>query len=302
MKPIFKRIFSWGIKEISRNKGVFLTTLFIVLLGTTVVGSLFLLRGLTDYTVNLLESKADITVFFNKDTKTDEIVKFKEEISQIPQIKDVQFISKEEALKEFKETHKSEPDILKSLEEIGENPFLPHLNIKASNASQYERIISFIQMSPIKEEVEKIDYYQNKTLINRIFLISKNIKFIYTILILVSIILIILVVFNTVRLAIYDLREEISIMRLVGASNWFIRGPFVTEGVIIGFISSLVAIILTGLISYSLASKIEFFAPGFNLFDYFKAHIFLLSGVELIFGVGISALSSLIAVRKYLKI
>ncbi len=302
MKPIFRRIISWGTKEISRNKGVFLTTLFIVLLGTTIVGSLFLLKGVTDYTVNLLESKADVTVFFGKETKTEEIAKFKDEISQIPEIKDVQFISKEEALKKFKENHKSEPDILKSLEEIGENPFLPHLDIKASNVSQYEKIISFIQMNPIKEEVEKIDYYQNKTLISRIFSISKNIKFIYSILILVSIILIILVVFNTVRLAVYDLREEISIMRLVGASNWFIRGPFVIEGVIIGFISSLVAIILTGIISYFLTPKIMFFIPGFNLFDYFRVHIIFLSGIELIFGVGISALSSLIAVRKYLKI
>ena len=302
MRPIFKRIFSWALKEISRNKGVFSTTSFILVIGITIFGSLFLLRGLTDFTVNLLESKADITVFFNKDIGEDEILKFKEKISKVPEVKEVDFVSREDALKKFKERHKGESEIMASLEEIGDNPFLPHLNIKAWKASQYDKITNFIEMSSLKDEVNKIDYSQNKLLINRIFSISQNIKVIYTILILVSILLIILVVFNTVRLAIYDLRDEISIMRLVGASNWFIRGPFVAEGIIIGFLTALISIAITGISAYFLSPKISFFVPGFSLFEYFKAHFLFLAGIEILFGIIISAFSSLIAVRKYLKI
>lgn len=302
MKPIFKRIFSWALKEISRNKGVFSTTAFILVIGITLFGSLFLLRGLIDYTVNLLENKADIAVFFNKNASEEEILKFKEELSKIPEVKEVEFVSREEALNQFKERHKGEKEIMESLEEIGDNPFLPHLNIKAWKASQYDKITNFIEMSSLKDEVDKIDYSQNKFLINRIFSISRNIKVIYTILISVSIILIILVVFNTVRLAIYDLRDEISIMRLVGASNWFIRGPFVMEGIIIGFLTSLISLAITGISAYLISPKISFFVPGFNLFSYFKAHFLFLAGIEILFGIAISALSSLIAVRKYLKI
>jgi len=302
MFPILKRLVSWAVKEISRNKGMFSSTLFVLIISTTLVGSLFLLKGATDFVVDLLENKADITVFFNENATDDEIAKVQEQLSKIPQVKDVKYVSKEEALSSFKEKHKDDPDILKSLEEVGSNPFLPHLDVKAWKASQYEQITNFINMSPAKDVVEKIDYYQNKSLINRIFSISRNIKVFYAFLILISTILAVSVTFSAVRLAIYDSREEISIMRLVGASNWFIRGPFAIQGIILGIISAIISLAILGIMAYLLTPKIAFFAPGFNLAQYFKVHFLGLLSIEFLFSIILSTVLNLIAVRRYLKI
>ncbi len=111
----------------------------------------------------------------------------------------------------------------------------------------------------------------------------------------------VLVVFNTIRLAINNSKDEISTMKLVGASNWFIRGPFIIQGAVYGFIAFLLSIFFSGLSAYFLSAKIAVLMPGFNLFGYFLSNFWLLVFVQLIFGVGLGMLTSFMVVKKYLE-
>jgi cell division transport system permease protein len=110
-----------------------------------------------------------------------------------------------------------------------------------------------------------------------------------------------LVVFNTIRLAIYANREEIGVMRVVGASNALVRGPFVVEGVLCGAIAAVLALIVSAPVLFAVDPYLNIFIPGMNLFQYFLSHFVLLFVYILLFGVVLGAVSSFVAVRRYLK-
>jgi cell division transport system permease protein len=110
-----------------------------------------------------------------------------------------------------------------------------------------------------------------------------------------------LVVFNTVRLAIYSNREEIGVMRVVGASNALVRGPFVVEGMLCGAIAAVTSMILAAPALYFVSPYLGIFVPGLNVFQYFSANLVRLLIYELLFGVVIGGASSFVAVRRYLR-
>ena len=296
------KILKAGWKNLTRNKGSFLATIFITVITVSLIGGLYLLRGTTNFLVASLQEKVDISVYFKKEVPENEILAVKEEISEIPEVKNVEYISQEEALNIFKERHKDNPVIIESLEEIGENPLLAHLNIKARLASQYEQVSSFLENAQFKDDIDKVDYYQNKTIIEKLFSIASTINMTSIVFILVSAILALLVAFNTIRLEILHSKEEITIMRLVGASSRFIRGPFIAQGIIAGFLSFLLAIVIFSLFSWGFTPKVSILVSDFNLFSYFKDHLFALAVIQLIAGVGLGTVSSLIATHKYLKV
>src|SRR3989344_2614846 len=220
-----KRIIRSGWSNFRRQTALSFATVSIMVMTIFLITSLFLFQGTTNFLISLLEGRVNISVNFKKDISEDDILRVKEELSQSPEVKNVEYISREDALARFTEKHKEDLVILESLVEVGANPFLASLNIKAFQATQYDAISTFFSQDPYQELVEKIDYFQNKQIIERIFKISTSVKFAGSLLGLILGLIAVLVAFNTIRLAIYSSREEISIMRLVGASKWFIRGP-----------------------------------------------------------------------------
>lgn len=298
LKKILK--FSW--ESFFQNKGLFFTTILVITITTFLITSLFLLKGLTSSLVSSLQAKVDISVYFNLDTEEEEILEVKEKLSEIPEVKDIEYISREKALAYFIEKHKDNPVIMESLEEIGENPLAAHLNIRAWQASQYEQISNFLEHGYFRDIIDKIDYRQNKTLIERIFSISATVERTSLLLILVLAGLAILVAFNTVKLGILNFRKEISIMRLVGASNWFIRGPFMIQGMISGILATIVTLSLFSLGCYFLAPKVEVLITGFNLFEYFKGNLGTIILIQLVSALGLGIIPALFAIRKYLRV
>ncbi|MCD6550463.1 permease-like cell division protein FtsX [bacterium] len=275
---------------------------FIIIIATSLITGLFIFRGLTDSFVESLKEKVDISVYFSLDASEEEIMKVKEELAKIPEVREIQYVSREEALNRFREKHKDNPVIIESLNEIGDNPLAAHLNIKAAQASQYEAISKFLEESAFAGIIDKIDYYQNKAIINKLFSINSTIQKISLIFILVSSVLAILVAFNMVRLSVVSFKKEISIMRLVGASNWFIRGPFMMQGAISGLVAALVSLLLFTGICYYLSPKIAILIPGFSLFDYFYANLQTIVLLQLACGLGLGTVPVLFAIRKYLKV
>lgn len=295
------RIIKSGWADFRRNGGLSIATIFIMVLAISVATSLLLFQKTSQILTQTIEEKLDMRIYFNEELSSDEILEIQNELSQISGIKDMKYVSKEEALQGFIVRHKNDDALMQSLEELGKNPLLSSLNIQAWEASQYAAISSFLENSSFDNLIAKVDYQQKKSVIERLDSISSGIN---TIGIISSIILAsvaILVAFNTIKLAIYNSKEEIEIMRLVGASNNFIRGPFLVQGVIVGFVAAVITLLIFGAGLFFLNSGFKFLIVGFNLFSYFIGNLFIIFAIQLASGVGLGVVSSWLAVRKYLR-
>ena len=302
MLTLLKRIFRSGWLNFKRNGGSSAALVFIVILTIFVITFLFLFRGASQFLIFSLKERVDISVYFKEDVREDEILTVESEISKIPQVNKVEYISRQQALERFIERHRDDPYVMESLEEVGENPFLASLQIKAQQPEQYEQIVEFLETSIFKDKIEKIDYYQRKPIIEKLSSITSTINKAGIVIIVVLVVASLLVAFNTIRLAIYSQREEIKIQRLVGASNWFIRGPFLVQGLISGTFATFVTFLFSLLVCWLSAPKLEVLFSGFNLFSFFLSNFWVLFFLQLFTGIGIGVFSSLIAMRRYLRI
>lgn len=297
-----RRIIKTGWKEFSRNFSLSMATIFIMIMVISLVTILFLLKPVSDILISEVEKKVDVSVYLKEDVNTDQIMNLKSELSRIPEVKEINYVSKEEALETFIEIHKHDPVLIESLTEVGYNPFLASLNIKAWEASQYEQVTNFLQGDSFQSLIDKVDYYQRKPVIEKVFALANGVNKIGLFLSIVFGIIAVLISFNTVRIAIHGSKEEISIMRLVGASNWFVRGPFLVQGIIVGFIAALITLLIALIFSYFFSPKIISLAPEINLWEIFIGNLVILFLIQLATGVGLGIISSCLAVRKYLKI
>ncbi len=268
-----------------------------------VTGLLFF-QAMASFLISQIQEKIDIAAYFKEETSEQDILKVREEILKIsPDIKDVKYISKEEAMRIFAERHKDENVFLRALEEVGTNPFLASLNIRTNGEpAQYEEISNILQTAEFSKFIDKVDFSQKKDTIEKVFSITSDINKFGLVLSLILIIVAVLVVFSTIKLAIDSSKEEISTMRIVGASNWFIRGPFIIQGAIYGFLAFLICILISALSAYLISPKLGATLPGFNMFDYFLGNFWFFSLIQLGFGVGLGAISSFIVVRRHLDI
>jgi cell division transport system permease protein len=217
-------------------------------------------------------------------------------------VESVKYISKEEAQIRFKEEHKENPAIIKSIEEVDENPLFATINIKAKNLDDYPGIVDFLEREKGEEFIDMINYQESEKQISKLSSISKSAQRGGFAISVIFAALAILVAFNTIRIAMYSHHREVEIMRLVGATNWFIRLPFIVEGILFGIFGSVITMCFLYGAILAVSPRLIEFLPGFNLFDFFQAHFWEIFGIQLLVGVALGVISSLIAIRKYLKV
>jgi len=297
----FKRIFKWGITNFWRNGWLSTATVSIMSLTLLVITVLLMVSVVANAVLDNLENKIDISVYFKLETPEAQILDVKSELEKLQEVEAISYVSQNEALISFKEKHKDNPVLLQSLEELGMNPLEASLNIKARETNQYATITQFLESVHFKDIIDKVNYMQNKDIIERLGKIIIDVKTGGLLVTLLLAVIVFLVTFNSIRLAIYSSREEINVMRLVGASNWFIRGPFLIEGALYGIIATLVTLIVLYPTFYFLSPKISGFLPIGDVFQYFVSNLFSFALLLLVIGVVLGGFSSFIAVRKYLK-
>lgn len=304
MSNDFKRALNFALTDFYRNRGTSIAAIFVLMITTLLMTGLFVVGGISGFLVEELQNKIDITAYFKEDTSEVDILSIKEEIlKNSPDVKNVQYVSKEDALNEFNERHEDNDIFARALLEVGGNPFLPSLNIVTSGSpAQYEQISNVLESDQFSNFVEKVDFSQKRDTIEKVFAITSNINRFGIALALVLVIIAAAVVFNTIKLVLDNSKEEITTMRIVGASNWFLRAPFIIEGAIFGAIAFLICLLITFLFAYSLSKGISVILPGFNTFDFFVSKLWLIIPIQLITSVGLGSASSFIVVRKYLTI
>src|SRR3989344_681606 len=301
-----KRVVKAGFFSFWRNSWVSLATVLIVAITLFTVGSIVFARAVLQYTLNDIQSKVDISVYFKPDASEDDILAIRESVLKLPEVKEAEYISRDQALEDFKNRHKNNALITQSLDELGDNPLGASINIRAKKISQYASIAKFLEdlekSGGANTIIYKINYFQNKVVIDKLSQILSSANKLGLALSLILISISMLVTFNTVRLSIYTAREEISVMRLVGASNKFVSGPFVIEGVMYGVIGAIITMVIFYPLSLWLGPKSSIFFGGIDVFDYYTGNFFQIFGLLLGVGVFFGVFSSLIAVRRYLKV
>jgi len=297
-----KRILKIGVINFWRNRWITLATVMVMVLMLFVTGSLLFSSVLLSSSIDRIEKKVDISVYFTVDASESDILALQDELNNFPQVEAVEYVSRAQALENFKARHTNNALITQSLEELGENPLGASLNIQAQNPEQYESVAKFLNASSYSGIIDKINYFQNKLVIERLsnILTSARAAGWGATLVLAGVVL--LVAFNTIRMAIFTSREEIHIMRLVGAENNYIRGPFIIVGMLYGVVSAIITTIFFYPITFWLGPKAEGFFGGPNLFNYFIANFFQIFLLLLGVGIVLGALSSIIAIRKHLNI
>lgn len=297
----FKRILRSGYLSFKRNGWLSTATILIMVLMLFVFGSLIFLGALANTILSSFENKVDISLYFIPDAQEEKILEVKREIESRSDVKEVSYTSKERALEVFKERHRGNPLINQALEELGDNPLQASLNIRAKDPINYASISEFV-LNQNYRSVEKINYFENQALIERMVAIFKTLRRSGTILALLLAFIAVLVAFNTIRLAIYTMREEIGIMRLVGANKWFIRGPFLVNGILYGGISAIITVATFFPLVWFVAPKLSLLVPEFDIFNYFLQNLVEFAVIMFLAGVMLGGISSLIAIRRYLGI
>lgn len=302
MATFLARIIKYGWQNFWRGKWLSVATLIIIILALMVFESLIVFTVITKTSLTILKDKIDISVYFKSATPEEEILKIKKTIEALPETESVEYVSRDKALAVFKAKHENDLTISQALNELEENPLTALINIKAKDPSQYAAIAIQLDKNDWRPLTQKITYRQNQVIIDRlskIIDITNRLGLIITILLTLTAII---VTFNTVSLAIYSNRDEIGIMRLVGAPNRFISGPYMVEGIIYGVIGALLSLIIFWPTIYWGAPYLKYFVTDLDLRAYFFDNFWRLVGYQLLFGIALGVISSNFAIRKYLKI
>lgn len=296
------RIIKYGFSSFLRNGWLSASTIGIMILALVVFEGLILFNVVAKGAVQSLQDKIDISVYFKSNVSEDSILNIKRSLEGLTEVKAVDYISRDQALINFKEAHASDQVITETLDQLDENPLLASLNIKANDPRHYDSIAQYLEQPTFKDLIEKVTYAQNHLVIDRLIALTDTIRNSGALLTSFLAFLAVMITFNTIRLAIFSNKEQVGIMRLVGASNNFIRGPFVVEGVIYGIVAGILSfLIFIPLIGF-LSPYIAKFVPEVDLNAYFNAHLIGLLFYQFLFGVGLGIISSVVAIRKYLHV
>ncbi len=302
-----KRIVKSGFKTFLRNGFLAASSVLVITIALLTVLFSFTATVLLESGVNQLENKVDVNIYFKPDASLEDVLELKKMIVNLPSVnKDkTNYMTKDDVLQEFKKRNKDNEEIKQALEFVDGNPFGEIMNIKTDSISGYKKIDSFIKSDDVFAKfgniIEFSNFEKNQKAISKLNLIVLYIKQIGWVLSLILIGVSVIVTFNTMRLIIYSYKEEISVMRLVGASKFFARGPFIVEGMIYGVISAVFALFIYWSVIRYITPIIEpFFLLDLN--QYVSLHILYIIDSLFAGGVMLGFVSTYIAVSKYLKV
>lgn len=301
----FFRVIKFSIQDMVRNIWLSLVTLMILVLALFSVNLLLAVKVLSSSTISAIKNKIDVSLYLKTDAAEDRILALKAKVSQLEAVRQVDYISKQAAVEAFREKNKNRPEILQTLIELGKNPLSPSLVIKPKDVNNYDELIA--SLNKITDDIiESRDFKDYQTVLAKANNITQKASQAVLTISLLFVLITTLVVYNTARVAIYTHRREIGIMKLVGASTWFIRAPHLISGIIYAFLGVAIIIIilypLLGLIQPYLASFFYGLDFEVNILSYYNSNFFTIFGLEFLAAALVNLLASLVAVGKYSKV
>lgn len=286
------------IKEVytsfKRNIWMTLASIFTVVLSLFILGFFSIVILNLNKMADTLESQVQISVYLKDDLSQEEIDETKETLSKIEGLQDIKFITREEAMENFKERLGDQQFLLDALDDT--NPLPDSFSLTVTSPQQVKTIAD---TATALDSVESASYSQD--IINHLFNLTHLIRLIGVALIILLTGAAIFIISNTIRLTVFARRKEIAIMKYVGATDWFIRWPFLLEGICLGFIGGGLATIFLYIVYNQVTQEIY---EAMAFFPLIPQHPFIdyISLAILVAGIIIGALGSTISLKRFLKV
>lgn len=299
----FFRLLKYSLQDLWRNVSLSFMTVFILALMLLSINTLWSIEVLTKEAVGAIKKQIDVSIYFVPNATDKNVDEIKSYVNLFPEVTEVKMQSRDEVLKSFRDQNASQAEVLQALDELGQNPFGPTMVIKTNDPGDYKKIIDSLNVPEYENLIEAKSFDNHEVAIERLQSIITRIEKVGLGLTALFAIISFLIIFNTVRVAINTQRIEISIKRLVGASNWFIRGPYLIES----FIFTILSVACTiGVVFFALRWVDPYLAvvlpDGFSLTNYFKSNILMLFGVQALAVLILTVASSGLAMRRQLKV
>ena len=303
---VVERIFKAGATNFIRNAWLSAAAIAVMVITLTIVLFSIIARATFNQTISQINNKIDVSVYLKDEVSLDKKNQLVAQVKKLRTVKSVEYISKEEALNRYRDQNQGNADLLIAISQT-DNPLPASLNIKPNDPNQLQELKGFLERPEIKVLQSNETSYSGdrKEAIDKISSATNFFQKAGLVGVIVFTIISMLIIFNTIRMAIFNRRDELSIMRLLGASTSFIRGPFIVETMLYGLIAAIISVLIcNGLFSVSSGT---FEASTLGLLDisfantYFLKHYWLILTGQVLVGILIGAASSYLATRRYLK-
>jgi cell division transport system permease protein len=298
------RMMKFALQNFFRNFWLSFITMTIFLLTLITVNTVLIMNVVADTALESVEQKVEVSVYFTPEASEDLVKSVQGYLLGLSQVRDVMFTQADDALAAFKEQNADNPVILESLEEVEGNPIGHALIISAHSPEDFPFILEAVDTPEYAPFVKEKDFTDYETVIANINALSAKIRIGGVILASFFGLVAILIIFNTIRVAIYVHRDEIGIMKLVGANDWFVRGPFLLEALLYSFIATIIIIVLI----FGGMNVLDPWIAGYfgdvdiSLRNYFFENGLLIFGIEFLVLSLLSLLTTAFAMRRYLRV
>lgn len=298
----FFRIIKFAFQDMARNMSLSFMTVLILVLMLLSMNTLVVVRALTSQAITSVKNQIDVSIFFDHEVSDADVEEVRAYVDSFPEVTGIQYKSRDIVLEEFRNIHASNPDILASLDELGENPLGPTMIVKTREPSDYQKIITALTVPEYETLIEAKTFADTEKAIDRIGAVTNQVEKAVFVLSGLFAIIAFFVIFNTIRVAIYTQRREITIKKLVGATNWFVRGPYVVEA----FIFSVISVCITAVVIFFAAGLLDpyiavIFGEDRFLTQYFSSHIMVIAGLQFLGVLILTIATSGLAMRRYLR-
>ncbi len=302
------RVLQYGFDNFRRNTWLTTAATIVMTITLLIITTSFILRMIFADTITQIRGRIDVSIFL-KDTITDEQRhKLEKAIREVPIVTDIIYISKDEAKNIFEQQNQNDFEQLQALQEIQENPFPASFRVKTSDPNRLQEVSAVAERSEFKnlQSAPVSNSGERRQAIDKIANWSRTFEMASLIASVIFVVISVLIIFNTIRMAIYNRKDEIQIMRLIGANPSFIRGPFIVEAALYGVIASIISLILvyavvltqSGTWLRGVAAQDIVVGPTISLFQQWPA---IVIPTLLLIGIFIGVFSSYLAIRRYLK-
>ena len=303
-----RRVISAGAVSFMRNASLAVAAIAVMVVTLTIVLFSLVSSVTLNHTIAQIADKINISIYLNDSVTAEQRQGLMNELRHVSQVKSVSYTSKDEALAEYKAANANNKNLLQALEQTG-NPLPASIQIDPVDPAHIDQIQKVLQRpsTTALEDPQAGTSYSGdrKAAIDKIAHATDILKRVGVGGVVLFTLVSMLIIFNTIQMAIFNRRDEITIMRLLGATTWYIRGPFVIESVLYGIVSALISVAIIDVLFVVASSTLQ--ASSLGLLDigyannYFYDHFFLLLALQLAAGIVIGAVSSIIATRRYLK-
>ena len=296
---IFGYLIGEGFRNFFKNKKSTAASLIIMCATMFIFGIFFLIGENVNYIIEQVQSNQAMQVFINPEATAEQEQELEAKIKELPYINTIEYVSQEQALNEVKSWLGEDSSILDAYSGK-DNPF---------KASYVITLTDLTKSDEIEEQIQTFENVSKVTVgietINKLVDIANGIRTATGVILVLLILISIFIIANTIKLTVHARRKEISIMKYVGATNGFIRWPFIVEGILIGVISALITVVILGFaynfVADQISSSETMTTMGYNLLTYSNV-LSMLFTVYIIMGIGIGAIGSAISMRKYLEV